>query len=755
MPKWLVLINVVLPIYLSGQSITLKGYITDGVSGLPLSNAEVYIGDSLATYADSTGVFIMVQLTAGRSKITFFKPGYWSYEIPDLLLENGQDLTLDIPLDPLRLSGDTILVAQNQTIEALNHFQKIGVEETDRYPATFFDPARLVQTFPGVATVNDQANHLIIRGQSPNLITWRIEGLEIVNPNHTSNAGTFTDEATLSGGGVNMISAQLLQNTQFYSGYAPANYAHGQAATMDLNLKPGNDQSWQSAFQLGVLGIDLSGEGPLVKDKVSMVANYRYSSLGLLSDLGVDIGEETIRFQDAALSVNIRIPKGALQLFGFWGASSNEFTGNPDTIATFKDLFSIDYKNDVGIAGFHFSKYSRQTVWNVGSAYSRLDGSRAQDWLGEPLNIRFPSRSNIVHEKISSDAHGSWSFSNRGYFKFGIQSLYERVGFWRQDTDNQFLDEFMIYPYAQFQSWIGPQTELSVGGRWLISDHYKSRFEPNFYINHNLATNHRLSLLVNAQAQLEHPATNIPSARQDKKPQMLMSSLVYLYMMKTAHLKTALFYHYGWNNYPASSQSIHPANWFSELSFGTFLGLPFGQNQQRGVELSYQKYLTESFFGLANLSFIDSEYRYSKDTEWQPSRWDQDWIANVSLGKEFSRFHKGKHRIFGINLRLTTFRGFREPVIDQPASDLDWTTVYRYSEGFTERLDPTFRLDLRLSWRRSKGQRSGLLSLDIQNVLNLDNPAYTYYDPYLNRNAIQSQLGIIPILSYKYYWNYR
>lgn len=752
--KWVFLLASCFPIVILCQNITIQGKINHGVSGHPLSNASVYLNGVLESTTDSIGYFLIRNQSPGRKKITCFLEGFQPHEIPDLLLENGQDLTLEIQLTPWAFSGDTVFVTQPQIIDALSHVHNIGVEETDRYPATFFDPARLVQTIPGVASVNDQANHLIIRGQSPNLLTWRLEGLEIVNPNHTSNAGTFNDEATVAGGGVNMISAQLLSQTNFQAGYAPAQYAQGSSGTLDLQLKTGNLQNWQSAFQIGLLGIDVSSEGPLVKDKISIVGNYRYSSLGLLSDLGVDIGEETIKFQDAALSLNFNLPRGEFKLFGFWGNSSNLFAGNADTVSTYKDLFNIDYKNSIGIAGFKYAKYTKGIVLNFGAVYSKLDGFRKQDWRGVSLNDRYPLNSNLSHEKISADAHGTFELKAQGSLKFGLQVLNEKFGFWRFNIDNPFLTEFMFFPYFQFQKSLGSKTEVSAGARYIFSDQYKSRLEPNLYINYSVTPVHRIALLVNTTSQLEHPGSNIPTSRSERKSQMIHGSIEYINLLKrNSHFKTVLFYQYGWNNFP--SNIPHPANWFAESTFIPNTTLPFGTNTQQGVELSYKKYLTSTFFGLANLSLIDSKYKSESGSNWQDSRWDQGWITNISFGKEITKDKNGKHRIFGINLKFNAYGGLREPQISINESQTAWTTIYDYMNGFNEKLDATFRLDLRLSWRRSKGRRSGLLSLDIQNLLNIKNEAFSYYDPYLQEIAIQSQLGIIPILSYKYYWNYK
>ena len=83
----------------------------------------------------------------------------------------------------------TVSAMAREQVNALG-IRTFTVEQSLRWPATFQDPGRMATALPGVEGVNDQANHLSIRGNSPNANAWLLEGAEIVNPNHTGNANT-------------------------------------------------------------------------------------------------------------------------------------------------------------------------------------------------------------------------------------------------------------------------------------------------------------------------------------------------------------------------------------------------------------------------------------------------------------------------------------------------------------------------------------------------------------------------------------
>ena len=176
-----------------------------------------------------------------------------------------------------------------------------------------------------------------------------------MNPIHLSNAGTFSDQLSSSGGGTIILSSQLLDNSTFSTGAFGANYGNSLSGVFDMNLRAGNDEHAEYTLQAGLIGVDLSAEGPISrKSGSSYLVNYRYSFTGLLGALGVTFGGEDIRYQD--LAFNLRFPTekaGTFTVFGMGGRSSNVFTGLRDdsTRIENKERFDIDFTSDMGAIG--------------------------------------------------------------------------------------------------------------------------------------------------------------------------------------------------------------------------------------------------------------------------------------------------------------------------------------------------------------------------------------------------------------------
>ncbi|NJL75277.1 MAG: TonB-dependent receptor [Saprospiraceae bacterium] len=325
---------------------TIRGTVLDESNNQPLEGTSIELIDlQQGTITDSNGNFRFDQVPVNRYQLRINYVGRETLVLP-ILLESGKELVLEITLRATQSSLDTILVkAPRSSVLHPLSTQTITIEETFRYPATFYDPARLVALYPGVANVNNQGNAISVRGNSPNNNIWRLEGVEIVNPNHTPNAGTFSDRITQSSGGVNILSAQMLGYSNFLTGAFPAQYGNVLGGALDMNLRKGNNQQHEFIGQIGLVGIDLAAEGPLNRGAgASYLANYRYSTIGLLSDLGVDVGDEQISFQDASLHLTFPTQKvGAFTLFGIVGQSENIFETSRDSLLweENKDRFDI------------------------------------------------------------------------------------------------------------------------------------------------------------------------------------------------------------------------------------------------------------------------------------------------------------------------------------------------------------------------------------------------------------------------------
>jgi hypothetical protein len=282
-----------LPIALSAQLLTqtMKGTIVDIDSNNPLIGATVVILESdplKGATTDSEGRFKIEKVPIGRYNIQVSYVGYVTLFLSEILVTSGKEVVINIGLKQVVMQMNEVTVkGYSQKDKPLNTMASISarsfsVEETRRYAGGLDDPARLASAFAGVTTGNLQDNGIIIRGNSTKGVSWRLEGVEIPNPNHF-------DGGTIAGSGfVTVFSSQLLTNSDFYTGAFPAEYGNALAGVFDMKFRNGNSDKRESTIQFGMLGLDISSEGPFVKGKNSTyLFNYRYSTFSLMTLLNL------------------------------------------------------------------------------------------------------------------------------------------------------------------------------------------------------------------------------------------------------------------------------------------------------------------------------------------------------------------------------------------------------------------------------------------------------------------------------------
>ena len=325
----------------------IRGTVVDDVSKTPLVGVTLSIIDSdplIGTITDVDGNFAFEPLPPGRYSITVSYLGYESTVLSNILLGTGKEVVLNIALQESVTSLDEVkIVANKKRGEALNKMSMISsrsftVEETRKYAGGWNDPARMAAGYAGVVGGTSGSNEIMIRGNSPRGLLWRVEGVPIANPNHFANEGA-------TGGPISVINSAMLDNSDFFTAAFPSEYGNATSGVFDINLRQGNNQKKEHTVQTGILGIDLATEGPVSKGKDgSYLVNFPYSTLALLKNIGVKVADEAVPvYSDMAFNLTLPSCKaGQFQIFGLGGYSD---------IKMKEPEFKENYEADMGVFG--------------------------------------------------------------------------------------------------------------------------------------------------------------------------------------------------------------------------------------------------------------------------------------------------------------------------------------------------------------------------------------------------------------------
>ncbi|WP_026630041.1 TonB-dependent receptor [Dyadobacter alkalitolerans] len=745
---------------------TIRGAVSDLDTRSPLAGATVSLtSPQTGTITDSAGTFRFDNLPPGRYQLMVSYVGYETVRIPELLLESGKENVQQVRLAPAGKQLNEATVTGARPV-AFNSVQEITIEQTLRYAATYMDPARVATSFPGVAAANDQANGLVIRANSPNSMQWRLEGVEIVNPNHLSNAGTFSDRPTSTGGGVNILSTQLLGTSQFLSGPFPAQYGNVNGGILDMHLRNGNDQKTEFTAQASLLGLDFAAEGPFSKkSRASYLVNYRYSFTGLLGAVGVKFGGEDIRFQDLSFNLNFPTAKGGkLTVFGMGGVSSNTFEPEKDTTTWefAKDEQNILYKNRMFASGLTFEQpLGKKLSLRAALVGSTLYTSR----VAYAVNSRNLEREELlgdqelINGKLSLHTSVTYRYNLRFRFQGGIFVTLNQytTDVWSVNTE---LKSLVIEPFVKWSFQLTRRISAEAGLHAMVSgmertDKVSALPEPRAAIKWQLNERNQISASYGLHSQLQTAgvyATHIYDTDDynNRRLSPTRSQHIVVGYQRTFPKNSSLKVEAYWQHLFDVPVGQTLRDNYSAVNLVEEIPYVFMKNngtaRNYGIEASFQKLLTDDYYMLISGSLYDATY-VDFFGQRHTARFNGRHTFSFTGGKEFKTRNQS---LWGVNVKMLWLGGFRDKPIDVEYSKTLKTTLYEEQSHYSVKMKDYFRPDLRIYWKKSRARFNTTLAIDLQNVSGTKNEAYRYFDKRKNAVVTQYQLGLIPVLSYRW-----
>jgi Carboxypeptidase regulatory-like domain len=768
-----------------GQSLTqtVKGTVLDRAVKLPLEGASVAIFSQqntliTGTSTDSDGRFRLEKVPAGTHKIRVTYVGYKEKYALNVTVNTGKEPDLTIEMEENLSLKEVVITAEIDKTKPLNELSAVStrtfsVEESQRFAAAVNDPARMASAFAGVAVGNDGSNEIVIRGNAPNSMLWRMEGVDIPNPNHFSAVGT-------SGGGISILSAQVLSNSDFSTGAFAAEYGNALSGVFDIKLRKGNSDKREYTAQVGVLGIDLATEGPLAlgAKKGSYLVNYRYSTLGVLGELGVNLGPAKTTFQDLSFHINLPTSRlGNFTVFGMGGFSKQTSVGTLDTSKWNEDLsnrYTSRYGSQTGVTGVTHQMV-RGTRFHLKTVVA-ASGTVNEDYFREyqqDSSIRILSKEKHTNTKFTLSSVASYKINPRNYLRAGAyvnqldydlnQAAWLSVeqGLIDQVTEKGATQSLNTFAQWQHRPTDRVTTSLGVHAISLFLNNTVA-LDPRASIKYQTSPKSNISLGYGLHSQMQplgvyfakkQGDTGFTRPNQDlgfSKAHHLV--LAYDYSLsKTLRFKTEAYYQ-ALVKIPVqrdSATSFSILNLVADYPAISLENKGLGRNY--GLEFTLEKFMNKGLYFLASSSLYDSEYRGS-DGKWRNTLYNVDYVHNIVGGKEWSWNRNDKSRTFGVNMKITSRGGLRQTPLDLQASILEGTSKYDETRAFEQRNKAYLRLDAGIRIKRNYRSAATTLSLDIQNVTNRANTSFSYFDPIAQQEKFFSQVPLLPILAYKVEW---
>lgn len=769
--------------YAQGISQTLRGTVIDKQTQQTIPGASVtIIGQNKATVTNSAGKFRITDVAPGRYEVSFSFIGYATYVASNVEVTSGKEVVLDIGLvESAGSLNEVVVQGGSRKHETVNQLATVSgrsftVEEVNRYSGGRSDPSRLAANFAGVSAPDDSRNDIVVRGNSPTGVLWRIEGLNIPNPNHFSTLGT-------TGGSASALNTNILRNSDFLTSAFPSEYGNANAGVFDLGFRTGNTEKRENTVQLGALtGLEAMTEGPINKEKGSSYAvAYRYSFTGLAQSLGITVGTAATPFyQDLSFKINSGEGKaGRFTLFGLGGTSNidilhdkvdeDDIFGNPK-----RDSYM---KSRIGLIGLkHFIRVSSKSYFNtvIGATYA--DTRQELDSIGGPVPARVVE-TNVTQSRYSINTSFNTTLSPTLFLKVGAMEELIDVNLfyrdrvspphnWRQIWDFK-GNTSLIQGYAHLKYNVSERLTANIGlhTQYFTLNDSKS-LEPRVALKYQLTGKSSLTAGFGLHSQMQpmdvyfYQSQN-PDGTFDRSNQELDFTRSQHYVLgyevlpvKNWRIKAEVYYQRLYNvpvSDTLSSFSMLNAGarsyYYNEAGHLNNSGTGFNY----GAELTIERFFSDGYYGLFTGSLYNSKYKGSDGIE-RNTGFNGKYVYNILAGREW-KIGKTNNNKFSLDMKLTQAGGRYTTPVDYAASVRSNREVLQGDEGaYTLRNKSFFRLDVKggFTFNSRKRKLSQSVFLDIQNLTNNKNVLVEErYNPATERIGTAYQIGLFPNFVYK------
>lgn len=784
---------------------TIRGTVVDKDSKFPLLGVNVVlkIGGTqvIGNVTDLDGNYRLDKVPLGRHTVVFSYLGYKQASFDNIIVTSAKEVLLNVELEEATEELQTVEVIATRESEVRNEMatvsaRQFSVSETNRYAGSRGEPARMASNFAGVQGADDSRNDIIIRGNTPQGVLWRLEGINIPNPNHFAIPGT-------GGGPVTILNNKFLANSDFFTGAFPAEYGNAIAGAFDLRMRNGNNEKHEFSGQLGFLGTELTAEGPISKEKKSSyLAMYRYSTLQLFSALNINVGTDAIpQYQDGAFRINFpRKNGGNLAFWGMGGLSTIDIVLSaqtaPDTATLIYGSNDRDqyFTTNTGILGVTYTKpFNTNTFLKAGAAVSKQSVVAHHDQIFRKVvnNLYVvDSLPQILGYTFDETKYHAYIYLNhkigkKGSLKAGLNTdvykmfYLDSVRIVQPDPNNPDnpatlspwrtrwnADEmaFLVQPYVQYRYKASDHLNFFAGLTSMYFSINKNSFsplEPRLGFNYDMLNGHKISFGFGVHSQIQSPYLYYFSDKAiDDDPQEYNKDLgltksthfvlAYdVFFKKNYRIKAETYFQYlsdvPVEINPSSFSLLNAGSGFSRFFPDTLANEGTGKNY--GFEFTLEKFFSNSYYFLVTASIFDAKYRGS-DNVWRNTTFNGRYALNALFAKEFS-FKNGT--ALNVGGKVTTAGGRWYGAVDTVASAEQLEIIYEDATVNTLQFRPYFRTDLKVSFRWNRPRVTHELAIDFVNVFNTKNILTLTYSPNNPLGVIREeyQLGFLPLFYYK------
>ncbi len=522
---------------------TISGFIKDASTGEPLIGANIYsITENKGT---STNAYGFYSLTCYKTD-QIIQFSYIGYQSDTLEVTVSGNITHDLALEPsyrLGIIEVTSTATRDADLRTTFNYARLDQKKILEMPAILgeADILKVLQAEPGVQGGQEGQSGLHVRGGSPDQNLILLDDVPVYNASHLF-------------GFLSVFNSDAIKEAQLYKGGFPARYGGRISSVLDIRMKEGNNKEWKFNTSASTLSANFLVEGPLIKNKTSILLSGRRSFLDLIAQdylknqiLGKDVeGGVDFFFYDFNLKLNHIINRKNRIYISAYSGKDNFYTTRQTADAAMSGSSGqgVDWNNFTASVRWNRQwgnrLFSNLTIYNSRYQYRQLEEQNVDIFLApERGEINILQSTNGINN-LALRYDWDLAFNTDHYLKFGGGAGHYNfnpgtVQFQKQvfsperdsllrniDTIYQQIriDAQEIYLYADYESILSKGLKSNIGihtASYLTSGNAYLSVQPRININYQSPSDWTVGTTFSVMEQylhlLSNPGAGLPSDR--------------------------------------------------------------------------------------------------------------------------------------------------------------------------------------------------------------------------------------------------
>lgn len=758
---------------------TLNGYIKDSTSGESVIGATISVNGKAIT-SNQYG-FYSITLEQGEFTVVISHVSYLTQAVHISLHSNVEQNFLLLPKSAAltevvvysKRRDDNVRNAQMGKID-------LSINQIKNIPAFLgeVDILKTIQLMPGVRNAGEGNAGFYVRGGGPDQNLILLDDAVVYNTGHLF--GFFS-----------IFNSDAIKNVSLIKGGMPAQYGGRLSSVLDVSMKEGNSNKFQTEGGIGLIASRFSVQGPIKKDKASFIVSARRTYIDALAKPFVKKSSNFYGsgyyFYDMNAKINYRFSdKDHLYLSGYFGRDVFTFKnaeqsfkanipwGNSTATLRWNHVFNPKLFANATLVynDYHFKFGAAQNNFEINLASGIKDGNAKIDFDYYPTgqhklkfgglltyhkfipNVTTGKQDSVVFQPVTEGSkfalekalyvQDDWDISDKFKINYGVRlSSFSQIGpytKYERDANQNKLDSTVYGRFDNIKTYAGLEPRLTLRYSLNESTSLKSSVTRNLQFIH---------LVSNAGTTLPTDLW-VPSTYR-VKPQLswLYATGIFKNFKNNEYETSVEVYYKDMRNQIEYAEGYTPSLKDPEEDFvfgkGWSYGAEFFVNKVRGKFTGWLGY---------TLSWTWRKFPDLNSGKKYPAKYDRRHDLSVVGTYELNKKWKfGAVFVYGTGNATSLPERFYV---------LNGVLTQEYSGINEYRLGSYHRMDLSATLTPQKRKNKKLESFwvfSVYNVYNHHNPYFIYFDqkgnPYSGNLQIEArQVSLFPVLP-AVTWNFK